>query len=475
MNVSGHPYLHRGGSWSSDDRIVFSQESGPLLQVADSGGTAEPITSLDTAGGDLGHLHPDVLPGGRAVLFSVLSSGAPRIVVESLDTGHQSPLGEGSWPRYVRTGHVVFGRDDAIWAVPFDLDRLNVSGTPQRVLDGVADSQFTISEEGTLAYASRGGSPPRSLMWVRRDGSEERVGADWPQPLPPGQYLYPRISPDGARLALVFANSVTSMNTDGAVWALDLVRGSRTLVVDGGNSRWWPVWRPDGTHLVVITSALTADNRVLLAAANGVGPRVSLFDRDDIGSGVAWYPSTWSGNARALAGHTRHDSASVGRSIAVVPIGADGTLGTIRTFTGAYPLAEERGATFSPNGQWLAYVSDESGQDEVYVQAYPGAGQRVTVSTDGGVEPVWSRDGSELFYRREDQLWAVAAEADSFSAVPQLLFQRRYDLDSSGPGGVSNYDVAEDGRFVMVKTSGTPEINVVFNWAEQLRQIAPTN
>ena len=467
-----------GASWGSDDQIVFGTNGAGLFRVPGGGGEPEALTTLDPDEGDGGHYWPTIIPGRRAVLF-VTATGVPlssgQLAVLDLDTGDTKRLAfAGVSPQYVRTGHLVYAAEDgSVRAVPFDAASLEVTGNPVPLVEGVSVkatgvANFAVSDDGRLVYATRvgaSGAPPRSLVWVDRDGREEPLGDTWQQ----DQYITPRFSPDGMRVAVAVAENADTNGNPADLWVLDLTRGSCSRITFGGNNRFFPVWSPDGTQLA-FSDGTGGTNRLLVASADGSGQVETLLDRDE-----RQFPTAWAPDGSALAIYT--DRSETARDIAVLPVDGDQTPVPFV----ATPF-QERAGTFSPDGRWLAYVSDEAGQNDVYVRPCPGPGQETTVSISGGVEPVWSADGSELFYRNRDQMLAVAVDAgESFRAsVPELLFEGPYALDiSGGGGGVSNYDVAPDGRFLMIKRVGqggddaSPEITVVLNWFEELNTRVP--
>ena len=348
--------------------------------------------------------------------------------------------------------------------MPFNARSLDVTGNPVPLVEGVeiqyfGSANFDISDNGRLVYALGAVGVPSSLVWVDRDGREEPFAGTQPD-----DYFYPRISPDGARVAVAVADPAG--DTD--LWVLDPARGSRARITFGGNNRFFPVWSPDGSQLAFADGS-GGTNRVLLAAADGSGQVETLLDRDE-----RQFPTSWAPDGSALAIYT--DRPETARDLGVLPM--DGDRMPVPFL--ATPFQERAGA-FSPDGHWLAYVSDESGRDEVYVRPYPGPGQEHTISTNGGDEPVWSRDGRELFYRNGDQMHVVAIDAaEPFrAAAPELLFVGTYDSDTSAASGASNYDVAPNGqRLLMLKRSDTtvdarPQITVVLNWHQELLERVP--
>ena len=456
----------RGASWGSDGTIVFSPgfNSG-LSKVPAAGGSPQVVTKPDFASGEISHRWPHVLPGGKAVLFTIKTAGITsfddaRIAVQRLDSGERRILVEGGTDgRYVPGGHLVYIREGKLLAARFDLARLQVTGPPVAVLDGVMPADtggiayFTFSQDGSLAYATGSGALGDSLAWV------DRQGASRPLPAPPREYLDLRFSPDGRRLVL----AITAPNDD--IWTYDLERDSLTrLTFANGNSRF-PIWTPDGKRVTYGSEQPGRALNLFWKPADGSGAEERLAESE-----FRQYPTSWSPDGRVLAFSQRHPKT-----------GGDVWLLSMEDKRAARPLLNspynESEARFSPDGRWLAYVSDETGRSEVYVRPFPAGGGKSQVSTDGGAEPVWAPNGRELFYRNGDRVMAVAVAAQpSFSAArPAELFVRKGF--SAPPGWESAaYDVAPDGRsFLMIKPSeyrGPRQLSVVLNWFGELKQRA---
>ena len=429
-----------GAGWGDDDRIIFGTQGGGLFRVPGGGGEPEVLTTPDVEQGEVHHVQPFIIPGRGAVVF-VTSSQTPRsdgqLAVLDLDTAEIKRLGlSGVSPRYVSTGHLVYAAEDgSVRAVPFDAATLEVTGSPVPLLEDVV----VTGRDGV-------GTPLAEI-----------AGTAW----------YPRYSPDGTRLAFVAAT------TEGAdVWVLDLERGTRTRLTSEGLNRYYPVWSPDGS-LLAFSDGAGATIRVLLASADGSGEPEILLDRNE-----RQFPTSWFADGDVLALHTQHPETE--RDLYMLPM--DGDLVPEPFLATRF---QERAPRFSPDGRWVAYVSDESGRDEVYVRPYPGPGGQVIVSTGGGEEMVWGPDGSELFYRNDDQLMVVAVTTgENFSAGASVpLFAAPFAPDNSGGGaGSPNYDISPDGQqFVFIEqespvdVAGVAEISVVLNWHQELLDRVPTN
>jgi serine/threonine protein kinase/WD40 repeat protein len=458
--------INRGASWGPDDTIVFSPSiNSGLFSVSASGGMPKQLTVPDHKKGELSHRWPEILPGGKAVLFTAWTGASfdeARIYVLSLETGERRILVEGgTYGRYVPSGHLVYERAGGLLAVPFDLKRLQVTGAPVSILEDVNASsflgmaQFSASADGSLAYVPGGSTLSESrLVWVDRKGTVQPLAA------PPQGYVFPRLSPDGQRVA----TGVESGNA--GLWLYELARGAMTRLSGATGIIPYPIWTPDGKQITSLAAPEGAMNIYRIPAdGSGAAELVSSSGED------YKVPGSWSPDGKVLA-FSLQDQAT-GWDIWVQKLDGDGK---------SRPLlqspANEGGPMFSPDGRWLAYESDESGRVEVYVRPFPGPGSKWQISTEGGTEAIWARNGRELFYRSGDKMMVAAVETrTTFSAAkPRLLFEGHYEagMYTFQP----NYDVAPDGqRFLMIREteqkSGT-QINVVLNWFEELKQKVPT-
>jgi serine/threonine protein kinase/Tol biopolymer transport system component len=454
-----------GATWGPNDTIVFSPrfESG-LWQVTASGGTVQPLTTPDQKRGEVGHQWPEFLPGGNAVLLTVALETAPTwddslIEVQLLNTGERRVLIQGGTnPHYLATGHLVYIRAGTLMAAPFDLKGLDVTGPAVPVLEGVAEGytglgQFSVSRLGSLAYIP-GTIEGNQLVWMDRNGSNQTL------PAPSRNYIQPRLSPDGRKIAI----RIAQLNCDTMVY--DIARGSLTrLTLDGDNHS--PVWTPDGKRITYASRKKDAYH-LFWKPADGSGPEEQLTQNEDnLGPSSSM---VWSPDDRVLA--FIEAGPQSGRGIWLLR--PDGDRIPQPFLQDAF---NEGSPFFSPDGRWLGYVSDQSGRNEVYVQPFPGPGAKWQISTDGGTEPAWTRNGREITYRNGGKMMAVeVATQPAFTASkPKLLFETANNFN--GPG--ANYDVSADGqRFLMIKedeqVATATQINVVLNWFEELKQKVPT-
>jgi hypothetical protein len=396
------------------------------------------------------------LPDGRHVLFGLWRAGGHRAAVLSLDTGTWRVVIDenSSGARYVESGHLLYtyGAGADLRGVPFDLEKLEAHGVPVPILDVyyrtlMSHSPFAVSKAGTLAFNPEDPAR-RTLVWVDREGRAAPLHGQQ------GQYEFPRISPDGSRIAFEEARNL---------WVMDLERSTRTrLTSQPHNTR--PVWRRDSDSIVFSSNRSEGWNLYSMSVRGTGDPELVAA------SEYAQFVHSLSSRA-TLAVVENHPV--TGLDIWVLPQGEEP-----RPFqTSPFKETEPQ---FAPDGRFLAYVSDESGREEVYVQSYPSTGDRWQLSTEGGTESLWSPDGKELFYRHGRTLLAVDVTTDpSFKlGIPRPLFDGNY-LSSTTVGGGAEYDVSRDGtRFLMIRRepgSIPTRIHIVFNWFEELERLAPTD
>jgi len=456
------PPVTRGGSWGpDDDAIVLSLGSSyGLFRVPAGGGVPSEFARTDPAKSHFGYLWPQVLPGGKAVLFTIwtgtsfdeakiallrLPSGEPRVLVDS-----------GSYGRYVPSGHIVFARSGSLLAVPFDLSRLQVVGSPVAVLDGLMTSPstgaafFDVSENGTLAYVPATNWADRTLVWTDREGKVVPASS----PSSKRAFENPRLSPDGRRLAVQVVNDI---------WIYELERDTlRRITFEGINQ--FPVWSPDGKR-VVYSMAKTGEPQLYSRSADGSGGATRLTDQAHVE-----FPNSWSPDGAVLA-YARISGPQDDWDVFVATVeGKSEPLPLLRDpFNETQPM-------FSADGRWLAYVSNESGRHEVYVRAYPGLGAKWQISSDGGAEPLWAPNGNEVFFRHGEEIMAVSVEggADLRPGKPRLLF-KTVSRSSMFQPGFTSYDITRDGRRFLMTGYDDPaqaprQIHLTLHWLNELKR-----
>jgi serine/threonine-protein kinase len=464
----------RGASWGDNDIIVFatSDVTSGLFSVAGGGGDPKPLTTPNREKGEGDHIFPSVLPGSRAVLFTMqppAGSGSVndfRVAVLDVESGDVKVLIQGaSHPQYVDTGHILYATSDGtLRAVRFDSDRLALIGDPVPVLDDVRGfvsgaAQFSVAAAGTLAYVPGGGTSgtiDRPLVWVNRQGQREVIKG-------PGRpYNNPRLSPDGRQVAVEITDDADD------IWILDTVRATLSRQTVETLEDETNAWSPDGRWVAYSSSRNATERFVFRQRADGGGAEESLW------KGVEHvHVEDWTPDGKALI-VSLSTTAGSSQDLYLLPVEGDRTL---------KPLLQsqfgERAARLSPDGRWMAYCSNETGRDEVYVRPFPSLEGRFPISTEGGCQPVWSRKGSELFFRgaikeaRVVLAVPVSIGATFSAGAPQKLFD---DPFYNKGGGHQGFDVAADGRFIFVAGEAAEAqagmalpIHLVFNWFEELK------
>jgi Tol biopolymer transport system component len=440
----------RGLAWTDRGQILFGTDTTGILSVSENGGNPEPVTTL--APDETSHWNPNPLPQNRGLLFTVLRRGAGAntdVAVLSSTASEHQVLFHGQGAAYVSSGHLVFGRagSTALFAVAFDLASLEVRGPPVQLqatlaLNANLNPQFRLGENGTLVY-SPGDDSKSTVVWVDRQGVAELAATS------DRRYHTVHLSMDGKSFAADESGSSEH------IWIHDLERGTRVLAATGAYLQT-PRFKPDAGVL-----AYSDSERILVKAIDGTGDARPILVRERT------EPSepSWSRDGTLLAFTEVHPD--TGEDLWILPLGV-----SPRPFL-ATP-ARENAPAFSPDGKWIAYQSDDSGRPEIYVQRYPGPGTRALISTNGGKEPVWSRDGRELFYREDTALMAVRVETTDTlrAALPERLFDGPYVADNTGH---ASYDVSPDGKFLMIRNEGggLTELRVVLNFAEELKALVP--
>jgi len=454
-----------GAAWISADTIVLGSMNGSgLWQVPASGGTPQAVGGSQSAEARPAEAWPAALPDGRSVLYTVMpADGKPAyLAVASVATGERKVLIEGSAAQYVSTGHLVYLLGSSLMGVRFDPERFEVVGHPVRLVDdvqqvqGAGAAQFAVSSTGSLVYVSRvSRSAPKHLVLADRRGQAEQIAQ------PARSYGNPRVSPDGQRIVVDVQGPT---GTD--IWAYDVPRGTWSQLTFNARSGV-PVWTPDGKRITFVV-ATDGRSKLYWKAADGGGP-------DELLSTEPGNPHSWAPDGRLLARAGGNPTGGGGSQVMLLSM--DGGRET-RPLLAKREGTEMAAPAIHPSGRWIAYVANDSGRRQVYVRPFPEGEGRWLVSVEGGTQPMWGRNGQELFYRDGDKMMAVRVTTTPvFRAdTPRLLFEGHYE----SPAVRANYDVMADGQhFVMVKAaeqeSTNRRLNIVVNWGEELKRLAPGN
>ena len=481
-----HSRLSYGASWGTDDTIVFADgPEGGLRRVSAAGGVPQSLTTVEVSNGEGSHRFPHVLPGASAVVFTVVAVPADTrqgtsVAVQSLITGERRLLiRDAADGRYLSSGHLVYLAGGRLMAAPFDLSTLRVTGHSVSVLDGgvmqsvtTSASQFAVSDTGSLAWlpavADSNPEQLRTIVWVDRHGRSTPVGAT------ADAYFQPRLSPDGLEIA------VQTVESGAAIWIHDIhTRVRRRLPFDGFASS--PLWAPDGKR-VVFRGASAGNTNLYWIPKDGSSPA----ERLTTDQAKAQWPASWTRDGQVLV--FLQCASPTECEIWALSI-QDRKPWRVQTPARAsYP-------TVSPDGEWLAYTSRESGRDEVWVQPFPGPGERQQVSSEGGTFPRWSHDGRRLYYSATatggSQPWSLplpprtghtyfvvdVSTRPRFSAsAPRIVFEdpeTKYTVIQA----LAGYDIAPDGRFLMVEVKRgegiipppPADVRLIENWSNELR------
>jgi len=467
VEVSGNSV----GTWNREGIVLFGSQGAsgpagtPIRRVSAAGGEATAVTTLDASRNEDGHLFPYFLPDGKRFLYLAHSTNPENnaIYAASLDSPERRLIMNATSNFvYVPPGYLLFNREGTLMAQPFDAEGVEFAGEAVPVAEDVqynvaqGRTAFAASQNGVLAYRTGDVVAAQSrLVWVSRNGTEQPLIAR------ARDYGGPRISPDGRWVAFFIGGQVGQNQ----VWLYDLTRDTLRRLTFEGDYNGNATWTPDGMRIAVRSNRQGPRN-IFWQMADGSGGAERLTTSE-----VEQFPNEFSADGQLLAFTEINSRATTGFDVWVLRLADRKAQPFLRT------PAEEGGPRFSPDGRWLAYASDETGRREVYVQPYPGPGGKWLISTEGGGQPLWNRNGRELFYRNGDKMMAVDITTQPTFSVgkPKVLFEGRY-----GPAGntVPQYDVAADGqRFLMNKPveqeTSAPQISVVVNWIEDMKRRVP--
>ena len=472
------------GSWNRDGVILFPHGGGgsAIFRVSAAGSAATAVTTLDSASGETEHLWPHFLPDGDHFVFLALNRdvGKSTIRIGSLKSKEtRFLLNAESFAMYAPPGYLLYQRDGTLMAQPFDASALAFTGDAFPIVEQVQVNisngrvAFDVSRNGVLAYRSTGAFHTQ-LTWFDRSGKElGRIGET-------GAYSSPALSPDGKRVAM-FRNgpAVGSAGSTGDVWIADLTRNAQTRLTFDTAFHMNPVWSPDGAR-IAFNSTRNGVSGLYVKNSNSAGEEELLVKASQTAA-----PEHWSLDGRFLI---YGDATDLGRDEFLLPLAGDPS-----TSSGQAPSAgsgqvgkpvpfakssyAEMHGQFSPDGRWLAYLSNESGRPEIYVRSFPSGEGEWQISTGGGVQPRWRRDGKELYFIALDgKLMAVSiASGATFSAgTPQTLFQTRiYGLIPSNYY-TQQYDVTPDGQRFLINVDATDTnaapLTVVLDWTAGLKK-----
>jgi serine/threonine-protein kinase len=459
-----------GSNWGQDGLIYLPNKnnSGIIRLAPAPGSKAVPVTVLDTLNGEVAHRLPQVLPNGKGVLFTIyygrLGKTGTAIAVADIATHRHTVLAQGIDARYSLSGHLLYVTENGtLMAAPFDESKMRMTGEPVAVAEGlrigvIGATDLAVSRTGTLVYVGGGAQGNSELAWVSRDGHAVSVDSAWR-----GSISYPALSPDGSRVAVALFQGNRS-----DIWIKQLDAGPSLKLTFDGTDNGYPAWTPDGRSVTYYSNtsygANPTETGLWTKRADGSAQQILQFNWKRTPS-----EAVWSRDGKWLVFRTTTNTAGLGDIFAIRP-----GLDTVPIAIAATPFVEVS-PTLSPDGHWLAYSSNESGREDVFVVPFPNAGSaKWPISTHGGTQPLWSHSGKELFYRdgTGNMVAAEVKTSPSFSlGFTRVLFQAgRYSSLSSH----RQYDVTrDDKRFVMIRpvvTSGSDKMIVVDNWFEELKK-----
>ena len=464
-----------GASWGNDDVIVFAEVGTGLYRVPANGGTPDLIAKPDATKGELAYYSPQLLPGGRAVLFTVVpregTVNEARIVVRDLTTGQTVTVVEGgTHATYASTGHLLYSdRTSGLMAQAFNPDTYEKTGAPVQVQPGVMRKQsalegghanYSVGPDGSLVYATAPAiADVRRLIWVNRLGQSVGRLVDEQLEYP----RYPRLSPDGSRLA-----ATLGPGNEGQIWVFDARGGRQPIKLTFKGHNTFPTWDPTGRFIAFTSTVIGARNIFRLPADGSILEPERLTTSPNLQLFPVWSPD----RSAPLVMFSENDPITRADLWVLRLDGEQAVRSWVKTeFSEAEPA-------ISRNGRWVAFVSDQTGTPEVWIRPFPGPEPPVRVSPNGGHDPVWSHDGKELFYQAGTKMMAV----DLTETGTDLQWKPPRELFDGGfvayvPGSPRTYDVARDGRFIMTEPNEAaepPTLVLIRNWFDELKRLVPT-
>ncbi len=459
----------RGATWNADGTIVYADLNRGIMQVSANGGV--PKLLIETIGLKLAA--PQMLPDRKTILYTIMARERNQIAVQSLDSGKRKILFDGTEAQYLSTGHLVYFLGSNLYAVPFDLDALDVVGKPVPIVEDVlqarlsgARPQYVASDSGMLLYISEDtdGLAPggKTLWWVDREGREERLTA------PSSRYRHPRVSPDGTKVALT-VNGYKHPR----IWIWNLVHKTMTRLTSDEVGELFPLWSHDGKRIIFTRSPEKGLSGIYWKAVDGTGEVEPLVTKP--GNMMRAWCWSGAGNILALSMFNRAETANM--DIGILSMESNRTLRLL-----LHENYDEVQPMISPDGRWLAYMSYESSKKEICVRPFPEVEKgKWRVPARDADSPLWSPDGRELFYRSGGAVMVVAVETEPAFRfkTPKILF--RGDYFAITGHDFQTLEISPDGeRFLMIRDTpgnfpqGPPrKINIVLNWFEELKERAP--
>ena len=460
----------RGGTWNVEGAIVFCPTGGPspLLRVSAAGGVPVAITKTDSSRNEINHRWPHFLPDGNHFLYTARTATGgvgdfDGIFLASLDSSlKQRLLINSSSSVSYANGYILFAREQTLMAQPFDIDDLETTGDAFPVAERVyfepftSKTSFSVSQNGTLVYQTGAGSSGVRLIWYDRNGKEASTISQ------PSVYNDLRISPDGKKIAI---SQIDAKNRNGDIWLYEISRAVWTRFTFDPAVERWPIWSPDGNQIVFQTTRKGRGD-LYQRAASGAGGEELLFE-----SGLPKNATDWSRDGKFVV--LQADDPKTRWDIWVLPVFPQGTSSERKPFLFLQTEFNEIRATFSPDGRWIAYQSNESGRDEIYLRPFPGPGGKWQVSINGGTRARWRRDGKELYYLAPEDKIMVAEIRLGNSTVDVGNVRPLFQIRPFAGAGRDVYDVTGDGERFLVATPGSEEssspVSLVVNWPAEVK------